>query len=274
MLLLAMVAGARADQPVVGKDVTFGGAPPMQAYLRESVAPGGALHFDMWEVLDGHPELRYDIDMTKIMHMIVVSDDLVDFQHVHPVLHPDGHLTIDLHLAERGLYHIYLDGLPHGSSRHVFRFDVPSETNAPAAKRALHATGASVAVGPYTVTIDPTSVPAGEIATIDVHIFKNGRPANDLHPYLGVMAHGVFIGVNDLAYMHGHGMTADMLDMNSANDCGDSMMAAMTPMPPDLNIGNTFEFQVLAPSSQDYDFWMQFMGGKTLYTAPFLITTR
>jgi hypothetical protein len=66
-----------------------------------------------------------------------------------------------------------------------------------------------------------------------------------------------------------------MLGMTSgANDCGDGMMAAMTPMPPDLNIGSEFEFEILAPSAEKYDFWIQFIGGKTLYTAPLLVTTR
>lgn len=71
--------------------------------------------------------------------------------------------------------------------------------------------------------------------------------------------------------MHAHGMSAQMLDMSSADDCGDSMMMQM---PPNLNIGNEFELQILAPSEQDYDLWLQFVGGKTLYTAPLLVTTR
>ena len=59
----------------------------------------------------------------------------------------------------------------------------------------------------------------------------------------------------------------------AADDCGDSMMASMTPMPPDLNIGNAFDVEILAPSAQPYNFWLQFVGGKTIYTAPFLVTT-
>jgi hypothetical protein len=228
----------------------------------------------MWEVHNGAVVTGYDVDMTKIMHMIVVSDDLTDFRHVHPVLQPDGHLVIDLALPERpGGYHVFIDGLPHGIGRQVFRFDIPSTIKGPAPVRRLHAAGKTVAVGPYTVTITPNAIPIGEIADVSVRILKNGRPAKDLHPYLGVMSHGVFLGVNDLTYMHAHGMSADMLDMSGASDCGDSMMMQMTPMPPNLNIGNEFEFQILAPKAENYDFWLQFIGGKTLYTAPFLVTT-
>jgi hypothetical protein len=48
----------------------------------------------------------------------------------------------------------------------------------------------------------------------------------------------------------------------------------MTPMPPGLTIGNEFELEFLVPSTQDYNLWLQFVGGKTLYTAPLLVTTR
>lgn len=265
-----------AAEVIAGRDIIYPGAVPLTAFMRADRTPDGTARIDAWEVHGGQVVRGYDIDMTKLMHMIVVSDDLTDFQHVHPILLPSGHFTIKLHLAEPvEAYHIYLDGRPQGSGRNVFRFDLPAEAGAPAATRQIHAAGSSVQVGPYLVTINPTSVPIGEISTISVRILKNGQPAKDLHPYLGVMSHGVLIGTKDLAYLHVHGMTSEMLDMSSgANDCGDSMMMQMTPMPPDLNIGNEFELRLLAPSAQNYDLWLQFIGGKTLYTAPLLVTTR
>jgi hypothetical protein len=275
LIVALLPAQAAADQVVTGHDITFAGTVPMTALMRYERAPEGAVRIDVWEIHDGRVVQAYDIDMTKVMHMIVVSDDLTDFQHVHPTLLPNGHFTIEVHLADPAqAYHIYLDGLPHSDGRQVFRFDLPSQSGAPVTRQ-LHPAGSSAKVGPYTVTIDPTSVPFGEIATVSVQIFKDDRPANDLHPYLGVMSHGVLIGTKDLAYMHAHGMTDEMLAMMSgASDCGDSMMIAMTPMPPNLNIGNRFEFEILAPSAQAYDFWIQFVGGKTLYTAPLLLTAR
>ncbi len=270
---LAVAAPVEAAQLYQGKDVTIVGAQPMRAYLQETPAPNGAIHFDMWEVSDGKVVHDYDWDMTKLMHMIVVSDDMRYFDHIHPSLLPNGHWSIDYSPAERGLYHIYLDGIPHGIGRQVFRFDVPEGSVSHARARSLHAAGLAAQVGPYRVTLDPVSVPIGEIATITVTITKNGRPAKDLHPYLGAMAHGVFVGVNDLAYMHAHGMSDYMLSMASnKNDCGDSMMLAMQPLVPSDTIDSHFEFEILAPSRQPYNFWLQFTGGTTLYTAPFLVT--
>lgn len=270
--LMLAASGTAAAATFAGHKVVSTGTVPLHAFLTESPGRGGTTHADMW-VANGATVLRsYDVDMTKLLHMIVVSDDLTDFQHIHPVLHPDGHFTIDFHTAHRGLYHVYIDGMPHSYGRQVFRFDIPVGSAAPAAARHLNASGSSSRVGPYVVTLDPVHVPFGEIVTIEVHITKDGKPAGDLHPYLGTMAHGVFVGVKDLAYMHAHAMNEKMLDL-AGTDCGDAMMMAMPPLPPQSIIPSSFAFDILAPSGQDYDFWLQFRGGKTLYTAPFLITT-
>ncbi|HTV91532.1 MAG TPA: hypothetical protein VMG98_02320 [Verrucomicrobiae bacterium] len=268
-----MIAFLLAALLYPGHVVTYTGDKPMQAYLVETPAAGGALHLDAWEVDHGKTLQHYDIDMTKVLHMIVVSDDLTDFQHIHPVLHANGHFTIDLYAKERGLYHVYIDGIPHDLGRTVFRFDIPVGSATPARTRRINPAGSTQRAGPYTVTLDPVSVPFGEIATISVSITKDGKLADDLHPYLGMTSHGVFIGTRDLAYMHGHGMTEQMLDATS-EDCGDSLMQSMTPMPPGEPFTGDFAFEILAPNAQQYDFWMQFIGGGTLYTVPFLVTAR
>ena len=268
-----MIAFLFAALLLPGHVVTYTGEKPMQAFLVETPAGDKAVHLDAWEVDRGKTVVRYDVDMTKLLHMIVVSDDLTDFQHIHPVLHADGHFSIDVRAKERGMYHVYIDGIPHDLGRTVFRFDVPIGSNALASARRLNPAGKSHQAGPYTVTLDTVTIPYGEIATIAVTITKDGKTADDLHPYLGMTSHGVFIGTRDLSYMHGHGMTEAMLDASS-DDCGDSMMASMTPMPYNQPFSGNFEFEVLAPNAQDFDFWLQFIGGRQLYTVPFLITAR
>jgi hypothetical protein len=270
----AMAYSASAStHPYAADAVVSTGTPPLRAYLNETRDPGGTIHVDMWETAAGNVVRSYDVDMTKLLHMIVVSDGLTDFRHIHPVLHSNGHFTIAFHPAQRGLYHIYIDGIAHGFGRQVFRFDIPVGTNAPAEQRHVNAAGNSSRVGPYEVTLDPVLVPFGEIATIEVSITKDGKPATDLHPYLGAMAHGVFVGIKDLAYMHAHGMSDQMLAAASS-DCGDSIMLSMPPLPATYKVPSTFAFDILAPSEQSYDFWLEFVGGNTLYTAPFLVTSR
>ncbi len=39
-----------------------------------------------------------------------------------------------------------------------------------------------------------------------VHILEGGSPAADLHPYLGALAHAVFLNAGNLSYVHAHPM--------------------------------------------------------------------
>lgn len=253
-----------------GHDVLVSGEQPIAAYMQMRSAASGTTHLDIWEVANGRTVLAYDSNMTKLLHTVVVSDDLHEFRHIHPTLHPNGHFTIDLAPMHAAHYHVYIDGVPHGLGRRVFRFDVPADSRH--APRAANPSGATARAGPYLVTLDATTVSPGSIATLRIEIRKNGRPATDLHPYLGAMAHGVFVGLDDLSYMHGHGMDEQMLAMATANDCGDAMMAAAPPLAANASVPSRFVMQLLAPRAQRYDFWLQFTGGHTLYTVPFLIT--
>lgn len=269
--MLALLAAALIGT-YQGHDVLITGTAPMAASLTATAEPGGVTHLDLAMSSGGTTLTAYDLNMTKRLHLIFVSDDLRTFRHLHPVLHPDGRFTLDVAPAPPGLYHIYIDGDPHGFGRQVFRFDVPIGGGVAAPARVLHRAGTVSKVGPYEVRLDTTQVAAGRITTLHVTILKNGIPATDLHPYLGGMAHGVFIGTTDLAYMHTHGMSAQMLAASDAADCGDSMMASMPPLPANATIPNAFVIQVLAPRPETYNLWLQFTGGPTLYTAPFQIT--
>jgi len=265
-MLATLALAAAVTYP--GHGVLTTGDRPIAAYLRTAPARHGATHLDVWQTADGRIVTAYDLTMTKRLHVVVVSDDLRRFRHIHPVLHTDGHFTIDANLRAGTPYHIYIDGDPHALGRQVFRFDLPAAPRAIA--RAIYPTGGIAHAGPYTVRLDGTTLDAGQIATLRIAISAHGHPATDLHPYLGAMAHGVFIGTSDLAYMHGHGMSADMAAMAS-NDCGDAMMLAAPPLAPNARVPAAFAMQVLAPRPQAYDFWLQFVGGTTLYTVPFTL---
>ena len=56
----------------------------------------------------------YRVDMTKLLHMIIVSDDFRTFLHVHPILQADGHFLLDQKFPSPALYHIYADAEPEG----------------------------------------------------------------------------------------------------------------------------------------------------------------
>jgi hypothetical protein len=194
------------------------------------------------------PIRSFDIDMTKTMHMIIVNDDFTLFLHVHPTLQKNGHFVLTQRLPFPGLYHMYADTHPHDvAAQQVFRFDVPIGSFRPAQKRDIGETNMTANVQGYTVSLSTNTAYSGTESMIGVRILKDGKPATDLHPYLGAPAHAVFVNVEDLTYAHVH------------------------PMPDPMG-GMMLHVALSEPGT--YKLWLQFMGGNQLIVAPFIITAQ
>lgn len=209
------------------------------------------------------PIRSFDVDMQRRMHLIVVSDDLERFMHIHPVLGADGRFRIDASFPGAGVYHVYADAEPATFGHAVFRFDIPIDAAAATpAPRHLSPIGVA-ALGDYVVHLSADRVKAGADTPVLVSIMKAGEPASDLHPYLGAYAHIVAIDARDLSYTHVHAM--DMSAMASG--------AAMNgEVPPNAIVPATMPVHLTLPHRGIYKVWVQFIGGSRLYAAPFVIS--
>src|SRR5262249_52911328 len=78
-----------------------------------------------------------------LLHLIVVSADLSFFDHVHPVLQPDGSFVLDYEFPGPGRYLLFADVTPRGDRNQVFRFPVTVGVEEPAAE-----VGAALTVSP------------------------------------------------------------------------------------------------------------------------------
>ena len=63
---------------------------------------------------DGAPVTEYQTEHDKDLHLIAVRRDLSHFQHVHPVLDPEGTWTVPLDLSAAGEYRVFADFTPAG----------------------------------------------------------------------------------------------------------------------------------------------------------------
>jgi hypothetical protein len=222
---------------------------------------------------------RYDIDMTKYLHLIIVSDDFRTFLHVHPVLHANGHFTIAQRFPRPTLYHIYADCEPAGIGQQVFRFDLDlGATPATGTARDLAPTGNVAVAGPYRIALSTTDVEVGTETHIRVHVTRNGKPARDLHPYLGALAHAVFLNGSDLRYAHVHPMAigASMagMDMGGMDMSAGSMQMSMPSLSDRDTSSPDMELHVAVRESGTYKLWFQFRGGNALHVASFVLTAR
>ena len=119
----------RATSPFAGS-LPSRAAPKTQAYLINAQAGSNPLarQLDLWLTPAGssRPIHTYDIDMTKMLHAVIISDDFRVYIHAHPQLEPSGHFLSMQTLPKPGLYHLYADGEPSGAGQQVFRFDLPA----------------------------------------------------------------------------------------------------------------------------------------------------
>jgi hypothetical protein len=175
-----------------------------------AVTPGKenseSLDFVLMRVGEGKAITKYDVELTKQLHVIAISDDFTTFLHDHVTrAAKDGHFRLTTAFPQPGLYHVYADSTPSGLGQQVLRFDLPVGTTqtsrTPPGPRASNLEGTD---GPYTVKFDGLDLTAGQEAALTLHIEKGGKPAADLHPFLGVAAHAVFIDRDDLSYLHAH----------------------------------------------------------------------
>ncbi len=272
---------AQAGTPLRGTFALQGGKARTTGYLIALPINGDTTTWklDFWMTpQNGNTPLRaYDQEMTKLLHVIIVSDDFKTFIHAHPRFSPNGHFLLNQTLPAPGRYYVYSDGRPAGIGQQVFRFDLQAGKVTPVTMRDLSERNVVSRVDGYSVTLSSLSLRSGSEARIAIHITKDGKPATDIHPYLRALAHAVFLDASDLTYVHVHPVTLaspagrNGMLMNGASAMGTASAAVYANdsaiVPPDMLLYVT----VKEPGT--YKLWFQFHGGTSLHVASFVLTT-
>jgi hypothetical protein len=276
MASLPLLAGAQAKpgQTIQGVYALQGKTPKTEGHLKVTPLPGRPLTetLDFWLTEPGkpHPIKGYETEMTKKMHVIIVSNDFKIFLHVHPILDSrSGHLQLVQSFPAPGTYQIYSDGIPDGSPDHqVFRYQADIGGKSTPGVRNLPPSGLSTTVGPYEVDLSTVHLQSQKMNRLDIHILnaKDDTPAKDLHPYLGGSAHAVFLNAKDLSYVHAHPMALGMMM---------DMSKPMPDLPDNASISPDMSCFMPLYEPGTYKLWLQFRGGgDQLYVAEFTINVQ
>src|SRR5207302_7540566 len=70
------------------------------------------LHFAIFNPRTGAQVKQFGLMHDKLFHLFIVSQDLNDFQHIHPQQLSNGSFVIETVLKQTGLYKIYTDFYP------------------------------------------------------------------------------------------------------------------------------------------------------------------
>jgi len=138
------------------------------------------------------------------MHLIVISNDLTAYAHLHPQLGDDGTWNVALPALAPGGYRVIADTVPVGGPDLALTVDliVPgSATGSP-----LPEPSDSTTVDGLDVSLDLAPSPDGPTAELTVR--RDGAVVEP-DPYLGARGHLVAIDADDLAYLHVHPADGD-----------------------------------------------------------------
>jgi hypothetical protein len=173
----------------------------------------------------------YEVDHEKELHLIVVSTDLVSFQHVHPVRDTAGWWSVELTGLQPGALRLYADFTVEGGPSLVLEHDLTVTGTPPT--RSVPEPATVTEVDGLTVTLDAGELSVGE-SPATLRVTRAGR-AVALERYLGAGGHLVAISADELSYLHVH---------PTGDDLGGGEVAFALAMPETGRHRLFFDFQV------------------------------
>lgn len=250
-----------------------------------------------WKLVDNSDLLN---DHGHLMHLYAIRwPDMDAIYHLHPVPNGESGFSDTLPAMHPGTYHLYADvvfrnGFPETETATL---TVPvGMTGGPLGSEDASATPPPVSaskLGPsyklpdgYIMVWDkPATLAANTPYNLVFHLLDTqGRPAADIHPYLGMAGHAAFVKTDGTAFAHTHpdgsaAMPAVMLANESSgssmsdmsmNSMSDASAMSMTAEP----ISSTVAFPYGFPSAGPYRIFIQMKHGSTVETGVFDASVR
>ena len=148
---------------------------------------------------------RLEVSHEQKIHLIIVSEDLSYFNHIHPVETEMGY-TVKTAFPSSGKFYLFADYKPYGSSQVVNKLEVNVPGEGPSAQK-YHKEELTGNSGAYAIAlISDQGKFTNSHMMIDGILKKDGKeidPAT-LDDFLGAKAHVVLISVDDKEYIHAH----------------------------------------------------------------------
>ncbi len=153
-----------------------------------------------------------ELDHEKNMHLYIVSDDLSQFNHEHPVKNADGTFEHTFTFPNGGQYKIYIDFKPKNAEKRFESYDLNVSGEVRAKVEVKPDDKFEKTVEDLRVTMKPDGdLIAGKELMLTFQVFdsKTNKPVTDLEDYLGAKAHFVVISKDLKDFVHVHPMSND-----------------------------------------------------------------
>ena len=239
-----------------------------------SPAPGEPTELAYWvsDTESGEAISKLPVDHERQMHLIAVSRDLEQFQHVHPEPSASGDFAVTTEFPTEGTYALF-DEFVRDGRKVLDRREIEVGAGGGAAA-SLSPDLEPKTVDGLTVSLEaPEEIRAGEEVAFAYTLKKeDGTPAEDLEPYLGAPAHVAIVSEDTQEFAHTHGEAAGPSRGEASGSGGhgdeDEEHAGHgegQTFGPEIGFHHTFETPGL------YKVWAQFNHHGSVITVPFVV---
>jgi hypothetical protein len=224
---------------------------------------------------DGTPATLF-VDMEKYAHMVIVSEDETVFAHIHaddkrPLTQQEidsSTFTFNYTFPKAGKYLISVD-YAHGLKLESKQF-VVEVVGGPAQSREQKQYPSPGNFSGYEVSIDYSLPFAGQVETLKFDIKKDGRPIQNMVPYLSAVAHIAVVKNDFTKFVHTHGeIHPPGVPYPPIIVKNGKIVHQMTPVP-DM-FASPIEAHVIFPTSGLYTVRVQFKVGNEVIPAAFTV---
>ncbi|MBK5231423.1 MAG: hypothetical protein JJE13_00375 [Thermoleophilia bacterium] len=145
---------------------------------------------------------EFDLTHERRMHLILVRRDFQGFQHLHPNQKANGSWSVTSAALAPGVYRMFAD------------FSVGGESLTLATDLFVEGEFVPKPLGPvsrvadagdgYEVESESAVAAGGATVPAEFTVRRNGKPVDDIEPYLGADGHLVALREGDQAFLHTH----------------------------------------------------------------------
>ena len=232
----------------------------------------------IFEVKNPTGEIVKELEIVheKPMHLLIVSEDLDEFYHEHPMPQSDGTFKTSFAFANGGKYRLYADFKPKEANQSVQNFAVNVTGNERAAKTLTIDEKFEKTIENLRVVMKPDGeLLSGNQLMLNFQVFdaQTNQPATDLENYLGEKAHFVVVSKDLQEFVHAHPMSKDNVKKDEhahGNHPAHSEPDKMAS--PDS--ASIISAHVTFPKAAIYKIWAQFKRGGKVINVPFTVDVK
>ena len=159
----------------------------------------------------GTPVREFELVHDKLMHLIIVGEDLSYFAHIHPTLAgTEGNFNIHHTFPESGIYKLWVDFKPKGGNQTLVTFmadvkGLPTHSPEMPVYDGVNIKESSDGNYQISLKLPQEKIVAKKDIDIVFSIFDaSSNPLTDLEPLMGAGGHSVIISSDIQEFLHVH----------------------------------------------------------------------